>query len=108
MNVRTFLRAQRNSTRLAFALQVAARVGSSVLALWWLRALDRAMGTANYGTFISFQSFTSLAGLAELGIGAAVVLRIGRDLGTERDADLPAFLTQARTLFVSIALVSLI
>ncbi len=95
---------QRNSTRLAFLLQVSAKVLGGLLGLLWSRLLYRALGAPLLGLFSNFQLLASLGGLGDLGLGGAVGIQIGQHLGRGEEEQLRKFLSAARALFVLLAL----
>src|SRR5579884_1147192 len=109
--LRRWLWAIRANSRLAFLLQLATRVLTSGLNLFWIRLLVGAMGKPLNGLYLAFQSVFSLGGLGDLGMGGAVGIRAGQYLGKEKenDPELQRFLASARAvfLFLTIAVVGL-
>jgi O-antigen/teichoic acid export membrane protein len=103
--LKRWLREQRASTRLAYALQLCSRVGGSLTNLVWIRLLLGAMGGKLMGKYLVFQSVISLGGLGDLGMGGAVGIRAGQHLGQRDEAGLKEFLASARTVFLLLALV---
>src|SRR5262245_38950084 len=103
-----WLARNRTSSRLGLLLQVSTRVLTSILALFWTRALLHLMGPTIYGLFMSFQSIAALGGLGDFGMGGAIGVRTGQYLGTGEHERLDAFLASARMLFLSLALVGLV
>jgi O-antigen/teichoic acid export membrane protein len=99
-----WLREQRTSTRLAYALQLCSRVCASLSSLVWIRLLVGAMGLPLNGVLIAFQKVIMLGGLGDLGMGGAVSIRAGQYLGRGDQAGLKEFLASARTVFVLLAL----
>jgi O-antigen/teichoic acid export membrane protein len=99
-----WLRRIRNSSRLAFMLQLGARIATSLMALIWTRLLLRAMGKPLYGLFLSFQNIAQLGGVGDLGMGGAVNIQTGQYLGQGRHEELKQFLSAARAIFLTLAL----
>ena len=104
-NLTRWLREQRTSTRLAYAMQLCSRVGASFTSLIWTRLLVGAMGLPLNGVLIAFQKLIVLGGLGDLGIGGAVAIRTGQYLGRGDEAGLKNFLASARSVFLLLALV---
>ena len=94
---------QRNSTRLAFLLQIISRVLSGLLGLVWTKLLLEAMGRPLFGVFTVFQKVASLGGLGDLGLGGAIGIQAGQHLGRGEVDHLRAFLAGARTIFLLLA-----
>jgi O-antigen/teichoic acid export membrane protein len=103
--LKRWLREQRTSTRLAYALQLCARISASATSLVWIRLLLGAMGKQLFGNYLLFQNVISLGGLGDLGMGGAVGIRAGQHLGRRDEAGLKEFLASARSVFLLLALV---
>jgi O-antigen/teichoic acid export membrane protein len=97
---------RRNSTRLAYVLQLATRILTSFMSLVWIRLLVDAMGLEINGAYLAFQKLISLGGLGDLGMGAIVGIRSGQYLGQGRTRELQQFLASARIVFLILALVA--
>jgi O-antigen/teichoic acid export membrane protein len=98
--VKDWLRSQRSSVRIGFALQVGSRALSSVLALLWTPLLLHAMGKALNGAFLSLHSLATLGGLGDLGMGGMVSIQTSRLLGRGDEAGLRSLLSAVRGLFL--------
>ena len=96
-----WLKTQRASTRLSFLLQIACRVGSSLLSLLWARLLLISMGKSLTGSFLNFQSITTLGTLGDFGMGGLVNIRVSRLLGQRDEGALKNFLAGARGIFLA-------
>lgn len=94
------MKAQRQSTRLSFVLQLIFRVLTSLFALLWTPLLLGAMGRALNGTYLNLQSLGSLGGLGDLGLGGSLSIRTGREIGQGRVHQLGQFLAVARGFFL--------
>lgn len=103
-SLKRWFREQRTSTRLAYALQLCARIGASLANLVWIRLLVGAMGLPLNGVMLAFQKIIVLGGLGDLGMGGAVAIRTGQFLGKGDQAGLKEFLASARTVFLLMAL----
>jgi O-antigen/teichoic acid export membrane protein len=101
--LKRWLREQRTSTRLAYAMQLCSRIGASVANLVWIRLLVGAMGLPLNGVMIAFQKIIVLGGLGDLGMGGAVAIRTGQYLGKGDQEGLKEFLASARTVFLTLA-----
>jgi O-antigen/teichoic acid export membrane protein len=99
-----WLKRHRSSTRLAFLLQTATRIATAACALVWTRQLLAAMGVELNGLWIAFLAVATLGGLGDLGMGGAVGIRVGRLLGEADDTRLRDFLSNARSLFLMLAI----
>jgi O-antigen/teichoic acid export membrane protein len=95
---------QRNSTRLAYVLQLASRILTSAMGLVWTRLLVGAMGLEVNSAYIAFQKIVSLGGLGDLGMGGVVGIRVGRYLGQGNTKEIQRFLASARMVFLMMAL----
>ena len=104
-SLKRWMREQRTSTRLAYAMQLSSRVGASLGNLVWIRLLVGAMGLPLNGVMIAFQKIIVLGGLGDLGMGGAVAIRTGQYLGRGDQEGLKEFLASARTVFFLLALV---
>lgn len=104
-SLKKWLREQRTSTRLAYAMQLSSRVASSLGNLVWIRLLVGAMGLPLNGVMIAFQKIIVLGGLGDLGMGGAVAIRTGQYLGQGDQEGLKEFLASARTVFLLLAIV---
>jgi O-antigen/teichoic acid export membrane protein len=100
----SWLKRERNSTRIAFLLQMVSRLASAALAFLWARLLFQAMGAELNGLWVGFIGVASLGGLGDLGMGGAVGIRVGRLLGQNDEKALREFLASARTLFLVLTL----
>jgi len=98
----------RTSGRLAFLLRMAIIGPSSLLSLWWARALLHAMGPNNYGLFMAFQGVLSLAALGDFGMGGALQIRTMRLLAHDQTSELQLLHATARFLFLGLATTGLI
>ena len=94
---------QRNSTRLAFLLQIISKVLGGLMGLLWSRLLYRALGAPLLGLFNNFQLLASLGGLGDLGLGGALGIQVGQHLGRGEDEPLRKFLSAARAIFLLLA-----
>jgi O-antigen/teichoic acid export membrane protein len=101
-----WLREQRTSTRLAYAMQLCSRIGASFANLIWIRLLVGAMGLPLNGVLIAFQNVITLGGLGDLGMGGAVAIRAGQYLGRGDQSGLKEFLASARTVFLLLAVLA--
>ncbi len=99
-----WLKQQRSSTRLAFVLQTGSRVFGAVTGLLWTRLLLGAMGDTLFGYFLAYQTVVTLGGLGDLGMGGAIGLKTGQDLGRGDERGLRDFLAGARAVFLLLAL----
>ena len=95
---RAWLMANRSSARLAFLLRIVSMAISSVMGFFWTPFFVRVLGDAVYGTFLSFQGATRLAGLGDFGLSGAVTVRIGQMIGRGEMDRLREFLASARTV----------
>jgi O-antigen/teichoic acid export membrane protein len=102
--LKRWLRGQRTSTRLAYALQLGSRICASFMGLIWIRLLLAAMGRPLNGVLLAFQNVVTLGGLGDLGMGGAVGIRTGQYLGQGDEAGLKKFLVSARAVFLLMAL----
>jgi hypothetical protein len=94
---------QRNTTRLAYVLQIGTRLLTSVLSLIWIRLLVGAMGAPLNSLYLAFQKVISLGGLGDLGMGGVVGIRVGQDIGRGKEKELQTFLAPARGVFLLLA-----
>jgi O-antigen/teichoic acid export membrane protein len=102
-SISVWLRANRSSTRLAFLLQMGARIGAGFVGLIWTRLLVAAMGKALFASFLAFQKVITLGGLGDLGMGGVVGIRTSQLLAQEQTGELRKFLATARSAFVLLA-----
>jgi O-antigen/teichoic acid export membrane protein len=93
----------RTSGRLAFLLRLAMMLPSSLLSLWWARALLHAMGPNSYGLFVAFQGVLGLAALGDLGMGGALLVRTSRLLANNQMSELQLLHATARSLYLGFA-----
>jgi O-antigen/teichoic acid export membrane protein len=100
-----FWKKYQGSVRFAFLLQLSVRVLTSLCSLLWTRLLLGAMGPALNGLFLIFQSFTTLGGLGNLGLGGAVGTETSRHLGQGTPKELAKLLAVARMVFLLVAVV---
>jgi O-antigen/teichoic acid export membrane protein len=103
-----WLKAQRQSTRVSFVLQLACRVLMSVCSLVWTPLLLGAMGKALNGAFLNLQSLGTAGGLGDLGLGGTVNIQTSRQLGQGRVDELQRFLAAARGFFLLLGLLAFI
>jgi O-antigen/teichoic acid export membrane protein len=96
----SWLKRNRASARMAFALRIVAMGLGSLCSLLWMRLLLHAMGDKLLGLFQNFQALTRLGGLGDLGITGALALTAGTMLGRGDESGLRALLASARTLFL--------
>ena len=94
---------QRNTTRLAYVLQIGTRLLTSVMSLMWIRLLVGAMGVEVNDAYLRFQKLITLGGLGDLGMGGVVGIRVGQELGRGAEKELPKFLATARGVFLLLA-----
>src|SRR5579863_9402793 len=99
-NMMAWWRDNRSSTRLAFLLQLGARIAASLAGLAWTRLLVGTIGKELYQSFLSFQKVVTLGGLGDLGMGGAVSVRTAQELGRNDPEGLRKFLASARAAFL--------
>src|ERR1043166_8896809 len=85
-------------------LQIGSRLASALCGLVWARLLTEALGEPLLGLFFSFQAVAALGGLGDLGLGGAVAIHVGQQLGRGKDSTICEFLSGARALFLTLAL----
>ena len=100
-----WLMTNRTSARLAFLLRVGTMGISSLMGFIWTPLFVQALGDAVYGTFLSFQGATRLAGLGDFGLAGAVTVRTGQMVGRGEMDRLRPFLESARTVLLLMAIV---
>lgn len=98
--IASWLQRNRTSVRMAFVLRIVSMVLASLLGLLWYRLLLRAMGDPLYGLLQNFQALTRLGGLGDLGLSAALALKVGLMLGSGEEVELQRLLASARSLFL--------
>ena len=101
--LKAWLWERRNTTRLAFVLQIGTRLLTSVLSLIWIRLLVGSMGAPLNSVFLAFQKLLTLGGLGDLGMGGVVGIRVGKGLGRGEENELQSFLAPARGMFLMLA-----
>src|ERR1700751_1535652 len=99
----SWLKRNRTSARMGFALRIVAMALGSLFSLLWMRLLLHAMGDPLMGLFQNFQALTRLGGLGDFGISGALGLKTGTLLGSGDEKGLRALLASARTLFLLLA-----
>jgi O-antigen/teichoic acid export membrane protein len=98
--ITSWLQRNRTSVRMAFVLRIVSMVLASLFGLLWYRLLLRAMGDPLYGLLQNFQALTRLGGLGDLGLSAALALKVGLMLGSGEEVELQRLLASARSLFL--------
>jgi O-antigen/teichoic acid export membrane protein len=100
---KSWLLAQRASSRIALILKLSTMAASSVLSLVWGRVFVHLLGRDVYGLFISFQGVLRMATVGDFGITGALGIRTSQMLGKGESDRLVNFLASARTLYLLMA-----
>ena len=103
-STRAWLMANRTSARMAMLLRIATLALSSVSSVLWTRLLLGVLGDSVYGSFLSFQRATRLAGLGDFGLSSGLALRVGQFIGRDEPEKLRKFLASARTVQFAVAI----